>query len=325
MSAPRISIIVPVHNRPDLLRQALYSVVAQTYSDWELVVIDDASTDPTTYEIASGFATADPDRITELRLDDNLGVAGARLVGLEHTSGGELITLLDSDDYWHENFLERCVGLYDEGTAAGERVGIVATNAHILEPGGMAEETFADRWGWIDPIDYGAMLERNYILARAVFSRQAYEQLGGLDPGCLSWDDYDLWMRMLESGYTARVTRDPLVVYRYHPGGMSRDEQYFSQGGVEAYSRIVARGQLTAPQRKLAKAKVRHYRALRERGRVRQALAEGSRIQALGLAARAAPHGAVALLQDRSRWGEWARDVGQAARRRARPRSAGHP
>jgi hypothetical protein len=207
------------------------------------------------------------------------------------------------------------VELYDEWAAAGRRPGIVATDAHILEPGGIGDDTFAERWGWTEPIDYDSMLVRNYILARALFSRVAYDEVGGLAPECLSWDDYDLWLRMMEAGYDVIPVREPLVVYRYHPGSMSRDEDYFSRGALAAYGRILERGVATPRQRRVVRAQMRHYRALRERARFREAVRSRQPLRAVIGGMRAAPHAGLAFLQAPSRWGEWTKDLLRGARK----------
>src|SRR6266511_4686800 len=143
---PRITVIVPARNAEPYLGQTLESVLGQTYGDWEAVVADDASTDGTR-AVAESFAARHPDRIKVVALKRNYGPALARNAAVRASSGGELLALLDADDWWREDYLERQVGLYDAATAAGRRVGIVACNALIAGPDGLTGETFAaDRW-----------------------------------------------------------------------------------------------------------------------------------------------------------------------------------
>jgi glycosyltransferase involved in cell wall biosynthesis len=317
-AAPRVAVILAVWNDERYLPQAVESVVAQTYRDWELVIIDDASTDGTS-QIARSFAARHPKRIAVLRLEQNSGSAEARNRGIAASRSGELLALLDSDDYLREDYLERLVALYDDALAAGRRVGIVACNAWLHLPEGVSEKTWGELRRWRDAIDYDAMVGYNHIFARTVFSRAAYNSAGGFSPECVvrdpaggryaASDDYDLWLRILEAGYEVAVTREPLAYYRFDPAGRSRNLRLNADAAIVAYQRTLARGVLNRRQRRVARHRLRHYRALHARGRVVDALAERRRLQAGALALRAAPRGLVAFLQSPGRWGEWASHV----------------
>lgn len=101
---PLVSVIIPAYNRADLLPRAMQSVLAQTFADWELIVVDDGSTDGT-QEAAARFA--DP-RVRVVRHDRNRGLSAARNSGIAH-SRGEYVAFLDSDDEWLEAKLARQV------------------------------------------------------------------------------------------------------------------------------------------------------------------------------------------------------------------------
>lgn len=132
---PRVSVIIPAFNAEEHLEQALRSVQGQTYDDWEIVLCDDCSTDGTA-ERARAFG----DRLTLVRTEGNSGPAAARNVAIRH-SRGQLLALLDADDYWLPTYLARQVSLYD----SGENVGIVACNAALLRAGHMLPETHGRR------------------------------------------------------------------------------------------------------------------------------------------------------------------------------------
>ncbi len=198
---PRVAVIVPAHNGERLLPQTLESILAQTYEDWEVVLVDDASTDGT-LGVAESFARRAPGRFTVVRLDQNVGVGGARSAGTDRSGGGELLCLLDQDDLWDERYLDHSVAAFDQALAAGRRVGIVSSNALILDEDGVSGETWWDRNGWVEPVDLDAMIRRNYLMARSLFSRAAFEDAGGtFARDCGGSDDYDLWLRILEAGY----------------------------------------------------------------------------------------------------------------------------
>jgi glycosyltransferase involved in cell wall biosynthesis len=305
---PRVAVIVPIYNGERYLAEAIESIVDQTYGDWEAVLVDDSSTDGS-YQIAASFADAHPDKIAVHRLDRNVGVAEARNKAIAASRRGELIALLDHDDYWRSEYLERSVALFDEVRAAGRRVGIVGSNAFILTSDGGHDRTIADVRGWPERVDYDAMIQRNQIPARAMFTRAAYEEAGGFSSDCIGSDDYDLWLRMMEADYEVVATPEPLAVYRHHPGGFSRNRVAMSEATLSVYRRALERGALTARQRRRVKACMRHYRALRARALVREAAAEGRPLRTALRAAQAAPYGSVAFLQDPSRWREWLTDL----------------
>ena len=102
----KVSVIVPVYNGETYIRECITSVINQTFSDWELLLIDDGSSDKT-YEICCGFSNTDT-RIKAIR-KQNGGVSSARNLGLD-LSAGEFIIFLDADDYWiDDSFLQKMV------------------------------------------------------------------------------------------------------------------------------------------------------------------------------------------------------------------------
>src|SRR5215510_618603 len=103
---PPVSVIMPTFNRADTIKRAIRSVQAQTFTDWELIVVDDGSTDNTVALIEG----CDP-RLKLIR-QENQGTAGARNAGL-HASAGSYIAFLDSDDEWLPHHLELCVGFLE--------------------------------------------------------------------------------------------------------------------------------------------------------------------------------------------------------------------
>jgi glycosyltransferase involved in cell wall biosynthesis len=300
---PRVTVAVPVHNGERYLRQALQSIVDQTYHDWEAVVVDDASSDGSR-ALATKLADRHPGKIRLLSLDRNVGVAQARNVAVRASQGGELVALLDQDDYWREDYLARTTAMFDLARSRGARPGIIACNALIQTPDG-PDGTFADQWWWRDEIDLNAMIERNQIIARAVFSRPAFEQVGGFCTECGASDDYDLWLRIMQAGYQVVTTREPLVVYRIHPEAQSRNQRLVSEGAIATYRRLLEGGALTPRQQRMVRARIRHYRALRERAMVRAACAERRHFEACLRASRGFAFGLVAFLQSPSRWAEW--------------------
>ena len=315
-AVPRVTVVVPTYNRADDLPQAVDSLLNQTCDDWEMVIVDDASSDDT-FEVGAAYAARHPEKITAFKLERNLGIGGARSAAIAASRGSELIVLLDSDDYLRSDYVEHLLSVYDQAVAAGRRIGIIACNGYIHTPEGVTGETFAERFWWSDEIDVDRMLERNYILARAMFTRTAYNEVGEFSSECLGYDDYDMWLRILEAGYEVATTREPVAYYRVSPAGASRDQAFMTRGGMTALSRVLERSAVTPAQRRTVKARLRHFRALRARALFLDAVKRRQPLQAMLRGLEAAPTGLVAFLQHPSRWREWAGDIRRTARHRA--------
>jgi glycosyltransferase involved in cell wall biosynthesis len=324
MSTPRVSILLPVYNDAQHLPQAVESIFAQTFPDWELLIVDDGSTDATP-EVARELADRDA-RVRLLHPGRNVGAPAARALALQHARG-QLITLQDSDDYYLERYLERCVALYDEAAAAGRRPGLVLCNGYIHGPEGLTGELWSERFPWLDDPDLDRMVHRNYVIARVMADRAAVEEVGGISQDCAvrhpavgadagpddfryaTCDDYDLWLRLLEAGYAAVSTREPLAVYRFGGAWRSRDTWVVADSATRALRRALERGALNRPQRRAIRRQLRHQHALIARGRLREALAGHRPRQVASLVPRAVGYGTLAFLQAPSRWGEWASDL----------------
>lgn len=320
VGVPRVTVVVPVHNAGPFLAPALDSLLAQTSSDWEAVVIDDCSSDGSA-AIAARYAREHPGHIVAVALERNVGVAAARNKAIAASHGGELVVLLDHDDRLRANYVEHMTGRFDAARAAGRRVGVVACDAELVgEDGQPLGGRFSERFGWVDDPGIDDMIQRNYVLARALFSRAAYDEVGGFDPACLASDDCDLWMRMLEAGYEIVTTREPVAIWRLHEASQGRNDRLMADGNLRVLRGMLQRGALTRVQRRAVRVQIRHYRALRARALVREARdARRPAAVVAGRALGAVPLGVLAFAQAPSRWGEWARDAVAALRRPASP------
>jgi len=302
MGFPRVAVIVPMYDSGPRLIETLESIVAQTYSGWEAILVDDASNDDT-LERAQAFARREP-RMRVVPLTSNVGVAGARNVAIQR-SRGELVALLDHDDRWREDYLEHTIALVDEARAAGRRPGIVACDAIVETPDGVPPQTYATRFGGVDDITLDSMIQRNRICARALFTRAAYDEVGGFSTVCPGSDDYDLWLRMIEAGHEVLSITEPLAVYRLHGTNLSGNKVLMIDGALATYARALHRGALSAAQQRAVRARRRHYLALHERELALRALADRRLLAAGVCALRATPFCIVAFLQSPARWREW--------------------
>jgi glycosyltransferase involved in cell wall biosynthesis len=309
---PRVSVIIPAHNAAGVIAETLDSVLAQTFDDFEVIVVDDASQDDTA-RTAAGYAP----RIRFVRSETNLGPAGARNLALAHASG-ELLALLDADDQWLPDYLTEQVALYDREQRVCPGVGIVGCDAWMLDPTGRRERTWRQHLPSPPRLTLIGMLRMNAIFVSALAPRALVQRLGGFSTDCWGSEDHDLWLRILETGHRAVVNPRPLAIYRVAAGSVSDSALGMARTSQVTYDRALARGNLTFAQRVVARryrrvqAAVEHWERLRTR-----ASAEGPPFSEL---VRAAPTLARVVLEHPNRWWRWAR-VLLATARGAKPAS----
>lgn len=254
---PRVSVIVPAYNSAAYLADAVASIEHQTYRDWEAIIVDDASHDRS-FELARSFGG----RVRAIRSERNQGPSGARNLALGHAHG-ELIALLDADDAWLPQYLERQVGRFDAERARGRRVGIVACNARVSAGAGARDRTFLDHFrGPLEPLTLERVLRGNPIFISALVLRQAGDEAGWFSPDLFGTEDHDLWIRILELGYEAVLNREVLATYRQPAGSISSDIARMGAGNQLTYRRALARGGLTSGQRRIARSQLRYNRAM---------------------------------------------------------------
>jgi glycosyltransferase involved in cell wall biosynthesis len=203
--APRVSVILPTWNRASSLPAAIESVLAQTYRDLELIVVDDGSSDDTDAVLETYRS-----RIRVLR-QPNRGAYAARNLALRHCAG-ELVAFIDSDDVWYPHRLERQVPLFSRPA-----VGLVFGNARIA---GTRRTTFD-----IAPPKRGRVAEHfvwgNFVATSSVLVRR--EVLGFFPESARLSADYLVWVRIALRHELVYPDAEPLLEYRVHEGGISYD------------------------------------------------------------------------------------------------------
>jgi glycosyltransferase involved in cell wall biosynthesis len=296
--AARVSVIIPARNAGASLAQTLDSVIAQTYQDWEVIVADDASSDQTA-QLAGDYHP----RVSCVSSPRVLGIGGARNLALTRASG-ELVALLDADDLWLPRYLEVQLARYDAAVARGPRVGIVSCDALELGPNGLRKSTFSQRAGWADPVTLTTLLRSNTIFVSTIVPRALIERLGRFATDCLGTEDYDMWLRIVEAGYSVIATREPLVVYRIADSAFSANVAGMARATQTTYRHALERGRLDARQRAIARRESR-MQELVELWEEIAGVRKTSRRVRWDLVARAAPLGARVILERPTQWPHW--------------------
>ncbi len=198
--------LVPCFNHGMFLDEAVDSVLAQTVNDFEIIVVDDGSTDESTRRKLETYQRPKT-RVLRTR---NRGLPAARNAAAA-AANGDIFCALDADDRLAPTWFEK-------GLAVLDRDPSMAFVSHWLE-------TFGDEhWTWRpERCDLPAMLARNAVNGAALVRRSAFDAVGGYDErmreGC---EDWDFWLRLIERGFKGTIVPEVLFHYRRTAGSMSR-------------------------------------------------------------------------------------------------------
>ena len=205
----KISVVIPLYNKEMHIEHTIRTILAQTYREFELIVVDDGSTDRSA-EIVSGIRD---ERIRLIR-KENGGESSARNTGVRMAEG-DYVAFIDADDEWLPGFLERIAGLIEKYPEAG----LFATGYMIHEKD---DSVFCLSYPGL-PSEGEAGLIDNYFVSSFTFtpvcasavcvSKKAFEDLGGFALAVRNGADLDLWCRMALR-YPVAYVNKPLAVYR---------------------------------------------------------------------------------------------------------------
>lgn len=205
-----VSIIMPAYNASKYIGSAVNSAVAQTYRNWELIIVDDASAD-NTVPIVQQLVSQDP-RITLLRQPHNQGVAKARNLALS-AARGKYIAFLDSDDLWMEDKLEKQIGFMEE-----EKVLICCSNYLRIDETGKVT-------GSVQPpakFTYKTLLKSNFIgNLTGIYNA---EVLGKQYFSAFKHEDYVAWLALIKKAGSARSLAQTLGSYRVYSNSTSANK-----------------------------------------------------------------------------------------------------
>lgn len=211
----KVSVIIPTYNRAYCLGRAIESVLAQTYTDLELIVVDDGSTDNTRF-LVEEYARKD-DRIRYVSMPGNSGVSAARNYGME-CANGEFLAFQDSDDYWHNEKLEKQMKAIESTGADFSYTYIeydAKDNIRCIIPDESIPHTSMN--GDI----LARVLHSNLIGAPTlVMHRRCYEKIGAFDTTLPALEDYDYAIR-LASWFKAAFVPEVLLTASATDGGIS--------------------------------------------------------------------------------------------------------
>ena len=227
MPKPLVSVITPVYNGAKFLKNAVQSVLAQSYDNWELIIIDDASTDES-YFVAQALAESDR-RITAKKLSKNLGAGNARNQGLA-VAKGDYIAFLDADDLWKSSKLERQIEFMKEHNAL-----ICYSDYDFIDEDGNALNKKIEA---LPKIDFDKLLKANYIgnltaiynpsvLGKEYFSDLRMRQ------------DWGMWLKLIQkAGYACGISEN-LATYRVRKSSISANKWKMLKYNFKVYNEVL--------------------------------------------------------------------------------------
>ena len=213
---PLVSVVIPAYNRADLLLRAIRSVLGQTYTSLECIVVDDASTDDTE-RVVRKFTD---NRLVYLRHETNRGGAAARNTGIQNASGDH-IAFQDSDDEWLPEKLVMQMAAFKE---ASQSVGVVYSAFVYVRPDGSA---FPPCWDVAPPADRfrQTLLTHNFIATpTAVVRRECFNHVGGFDKALPRYQEWELWLRVAKL-YDFRCINLPLLRVHFTKESISASKE----------------------------------------------------------------------------------------------------
>lgn len=211
---PLVSIVTAAYNSEKTIGETIRSVIRQDYVNWEMIIVDDGSTDRSVELIENIIKSEGRARL--IKNSENMGTARSRNRGLQE-SGGKYITFIDSDDVWLEHFLSSTISLMEK-----EHYPFVFSSYQRISEDG--KKSFGN---FIVPgkVSYSMLLKTNYIpCLTAVYNA---EVLGKryFNTSIPKFEDYLYWLTILEEGYEAHGQKKVLAQYRVRQGSVSRNKR----------------------------------------------------------------------------------------------------
>jgi glycosyltransferase involved in cell wall biosynthesis len=258
MLSPQVTVVIPTYNRAHLVKDAVESVLNQTYQNFELIVIDDGSTD-NTKEVLAVYK----DKLTYI-YQENQGRSAARNHGIK-LAQGEYIAFLDSDDAWFLDKLERQVPVL-ESTPPD----VVLVHGYKC----IVDKNLQPLLGWelklrklYSLAEKGEETYENYLYFNCIFTsailvrRTAIIEIDGYDASIGSLEDFDLYLRLLLKNYDfAFISEPPVIKYRWHEDNTDKGSSNF--GYLQVYEKHLHECLKLSDSMRIGKAKKLIYQSL---------------------------------------------------------------
>jgi glycosyltransferase involved in cell wall biosynthesis len=248
---PAVSVITPAYNAAEFVAQTIESVRAQTFEDWELVIVDDGSTDATT-QLIEDYQERDG-RIRLLH-QANAGPSAARNHAMR-AGRGAFFAFLDSDDTWEPEYLERQLAIFREYPDTHLVTGVACYRGGPHD--GLPMRPFSNGYPVLTLRDI--IGDDTAVFIMTIFRRQVFERTGGLDESQWRSEDYEFWLRAAVAGFVFRRNPTPLGRYRVRQGSHSQNTVGMLRGILESYDKVRPACPPGSPERAILDVQVGHF------------------------------------------------------------------
>jgi glycosyltransferase involved in cell wall biosynthesis/Tfp pilus assembly protein PilF len=205
-----VSIVIPCYNQADFLEEAIESVISQTYKNWEIIIVNDGSTDRTS-EIANQLIKQYPHFRIKLIEQENCGLSSARNRGIRAASGKFFIPL-DADDKLEKTFIEKALSIIRKNPGMG------FVYSHIKHFG-EREDIY-----YLPEFDAAKLLTNNIVCVCSLINIKTWEQTGGYNEDMKEgYEDWDFWIHAAKLGWKGYRIDEPLFFYRKRKNSMLSD------------------------------------------------------------------------------------------------------
>ena len=229
---PFVSVIIPCFNGEKFIGEAIESVLNQTYQNWELIIVDDGSTD-NSKKIIKQYCIADK-RIHYIQNKKNKGIPSTRNTGIK-ISNGEYIAFLDQDDLWMKDKLDLFIREFNRYDT---KVGIIFSDIEIV----FADDIIRRNYKKVNYYKIQKLNKRNFIKklftenfiitpSQVILRKECFNKLGLLDERLHGGDDYDFWLRATGE-FNFKYLGIPLTKYRFHKENTTKKIRYYMDEDV---------------------------------------------------------------------------------------------
>ncbi|HEX7295767.1 MAG TPA: glycosyltransferase family A protein [Pyrinomonadaceae bacterium] len=264
---PTVSVVIPAYNSARYITQALDSVKAQTFNDYEVIVVNDGSDDRAELEAQLASHPLEIIYISQ----NNRGVSAARNAAI-NVARGEFYAQIDADDQWLPDYLEVQLGFLRDNP----EVALVYPNATIIGDGAGVQLEFMKISPSEGEVTFESLIREKCLVMTSVTARMnAVREAGVFDESLRSCEDFDLWLRMVKHGARLAYHRRQLVLYRRHEGSLSSDRVWMTRHLVAVFEKCRQNLELTTAEAEALKERISHHSAL-------LALYEGKRALSAG-------------------------------------------
>ena len=251
---PAVTVVIPVYNSARYISQALDSVKAQTFTDYEVIVVNDGSDDR---EELERIINAHPLPVIYIS-QENKGVSAARNAAIRRARG-EFYAQLDADDQWTPDYLAVQLGILRDNPD----VTLVYPNATIIGDGATAELEFMKVSPSEGEVNFESLVLQQCVVMTCVTARlSAIREAGMFDESIRSCEDFDLWLRIVKRGGRIIYHRRPLVLYRRHDGSLSSDRVWMTRNLLAVFEKCAARFKLTPSETEVLNKEIAANRAM---------------------------------------------------------------